>query len=269
VTRNARSNSDGLRMEVLDRLDTEVFVAAVARLAQFKRDKICKGLVLAFAPISRWAASERVDRLELLRRKSSIAALTCVISELSGAISFVHDAIQLEDLQLAAFEALGWLAGSESGRYGTSVFGLICIDLCVYLKPIFSPRLSRHVRSHAVASEVIQAEAPAAAEAVEASVRKFPENTRSRVLGVAALSWCQHQTAAAQAGSNGSEGGASEARGDTANIILDSLAESSNGDLQTLALLGFGWVAFSHPPTGQVLLERKGIQLMVAAMQRQ
>ena len=77
---------------------------------------------------------------ELLRRNHSIAALTHVINELAEADGHLHDAIQLEDLQLAAYEALGWLVGSEPAR-----------------------------GSHAVASgvTVIQSEAPGAVSALE------------------------------------------------------------------------------------------------------
>lgn len=199
---------------------------------------MCKGLLLAFACIARWAASQDTGRLELLRRQNSISALTHVINELAGAAGQMHDSIQLEDLQLAAHEALGWLAGSESGQ-------------------------------HAVASEIIQAQAPAAVAALQASISKFPENRRSRVLGLAALSWCLQQSSskppdAAAVTPDGDE----KPREETVMAILDGLSESSNGDLQTLALLSYGWVSFSHPPSGEALLQKSGLQLMVAAMQR-
>jgi len=234
VSTNMRTSGDGLRYEVLELLGEDCFVAAVERLAQVKKDKVCKGLVLSFSHVTRWAASVGHERLELLRRKNGIAALTHVVNELDGAQ--LHDAIQREDLQVAAFEALGWLAGSESGGY-------------------------------AVASEVIAEQAGAAAQAIERSVSKFPEHTRSKVIGLAALSWClhQHQKDAAETGGDVTM---DEPRAPTVKVILDSLADSSNGDLQTLALLSFGWVSFSHPPTGAALLENNGIQLMVAAMQR-
>ena len=171
---------------------------------------------------------------ELLRRNHSIAALTHVINELAEADGHLHDAIQLEDLQLAAYEALGWLVGSEPAR-----------------------------GSHAVASEVIQSEAPGAVSALEKAIGRFPDNKRSKVIGLAALSWCRHKAAAADGQAGSAE---SEARSDTVKAVLDSLAESSNGDLQTLATLGFGWVSFSHPPSGVALLENKGVELMVAGM---
>jgi len=239
LTIHMRNDGEGFSSEALQRLDEEVFVKAVQRLAQVKKEKMPKGLLLAFGPISRWASSCNVQRLELLRRQHAIAALTHVCRELVGAAGHLHDSIQLEDLQVSVFEALGWLCGSESG-------------------------------SHAVASEVIQAEAAAAAAALEASIAKFPENRRSKVLGLAAVSWCLHQASSdrAEAGSAVPGSGEGEARVETVKTILDSLAESSNGDLQTLALLGFGWVSFSHPPSGLALLQSNGVQLMVSAMQR-
>lgn len=170
---------------------------------------------------------------ELLRRNNSIAALTHVINELADADGHMHDAIQLEDLQLASYEALGWLTGSESG-------------------------------SHAVASEVIQSEAPGAVSALEKAIGRFGDNKRSKVIGLAALSWCRHQAALTEAGSAETETTQGEAHSETVKAVLDSLAESNNGDLQTLATLGFGWVSFSHPPSGLALLENKGVELMVA-----
>jgi hypothetical protein len=232
VSGSMRNAGDGLRYEVLERIGEECFVAATQRLTQVKKDKMSKGLVLSFAHIARWAASVRVDRLELLRRSNAVAGLTHVVNELDGAQ--LHDAIQLEDLQVAVFEAIGWLMGAESGL-------------------------------NAVASEVIQTQAGAAARSIQNSVSRFTESTRSKVIGLAALSWCLHQKAKLGIDSDASE---DQPREMTVSAILDSLAESSNGELQTLALLSFGWVSFSHPPSGAALLDKKGIQLMVAAMQR-
>lgn len=66
---------------------------------------------------------------------------------------------------MAALEALGWLVDSgKSWLVGS--------------------------RNYAAASEVRQAEAGAAALAIEGSVSRFPESTRSTVIGLAALSWC-------------------------------------------------------------------------------
>ena len=225
-------------MQVLERLDEGVFTAVVLRLGQVKKEKMSKGLVLAFADISRWAASQHSGRLELLRRSNSISALTHVINELASAAGHLHDSIQLEDLQAAAHESLGWLAGNEAAE-------------------------------NAVAQEVIREQVPAAVKAIQACLARFPEHRRSKLLGLAALSWCQHQAKAIEAGAGEPDVGAEDkAREETVKAILEGLSEMRDGDLQTLALLSFGWVSFSHPPTGTALLENNGLQLMVAAMQR-
>ncbi len=223
---------DGIRNEVLECLEAEVFIAAVQRLVAIKKEKIYKGLVAAFCHISRWAASQSIARLELLRRSNGISALTHLVNELANADGYVHDSIQLEDLQVAAYEALGWLCGNESS-------------------------------SHAVASEVIQAQSPACATALEAAIDRFPDNRRSKVIGLAALSWCLRTASEA-----GEERGEGEARAEVVRSILHNLEESSNSDLQATATLCFGWVSFSHPATGLALLENKGIEHLVSAMQR-
>ena len=239
ATQNMSAGGDAIRFEVLELLEEVALAAAVQRLAQVKKERMSKGLVMVFGAIARWAASQRTDLLEMLRRRNCIAALTHVISELAVAAGHMHDSIQLEDLQLASYEALGWLTGSESGN-------------------------------RAVGSDVIALQAPAAAKALEASLARFPENRRSKVLGLAALSWCLHQASASEAGSKAEHelDGASGPREESVKTILESLSESGNGDLQTLAMLSFGWVSFSHPPSGAALLRSHGLQMMVSAMQR-
>ena len=70
---------------------------------------------------------------------------------------------------MVALEALGWLVESGKGWFPAWLVG---------------------AGNHAVASAVRQAEAGPAARA-ESSVSRFPENTRSTVIGLAAaLSWC-------------------------------------------------------------------------------
>ena len=64
VTNEMRiNNGEGFRIPVLELLEEDVLVAATRRLAAVKKETMSKGLVLGFAPIARWAASQRVDRL--------------------------------------------------------------------------------------------------------------------------------------------------------------------------------------------------------------
>ena len=81
----------------------------------------------------------------------------------------------MEDLQVVALEALGWLVESGKGWFPGWLVG---------------------AGNHAVASAVRQAEAGAAARATESSVSRLHENTRSTVIGLAALSWCLFRMAA-------------------------------------------------------------------------
>lgn len=75
VTNEMRiNNGGGIRSEVLERLEEDVLVAAARRLGTVKKEKMSKGLVLAFAPIARWAASQRVDRLVRVWPRSSCFA---------------------------------------------------------------------------------------------------------------------------------------------------------------------------------------------------
>jgi hypothetical protein len=76
---------------------------------------------------------------------------------------------------VVALEALGWLVDSGKGWFPGWLVG---------------------AGNHAVASAVRQADCSAAARAIESSVSRFPENTRSTVIGLAGFGWCLVRLAA-------------------------------------------------------------------------
>jgi hypothetical protein len=132
---------------------------------------------------------------------------------------------------VAVAESLGWIAGAES-------------------------------ETNTVASEAIGEQAPPAIQVLQSVLNEFPAFKRLQIVGRGAIGWLENSINAPDTSQSDPNIQASK------DLILLGLRSHNDGELQCLALLSFGWLCFSRPSTGLLIIKHGGVDLLVQAMQR-